>query len=79
MPLRTSFVFVFFLLVSPLFAEGALTLFIDGPIDRILLKQQLDYVNHTLDPNTAQVHILVTRQPLGARRSIYQFVFTGQE
>ncbi|MEL6141578.1 MAG: hypothetical protein AAFU67_08165, partial [Bacteroidota bacterium] len=79
MPLRFFFILLFCFFLNSITAKVALTLFTDGPVDRILLKQQLNYVSHTLDPNTTQVHLLITRQNLGIRGTVYQYAFTGRE
>lgn len=60
----------------PLFAQKALRLFTDCSCNQTLLRQRLDYVDHTTDPATAQVHLFINTQWLPQGGRIYRLDFS---
>jgi hypothetical protein len=60
-------------------AQNALTLFTDCSCNKMLIKQRLDYVNHSQDPANAQVYLFITTQNLPQGAKIFNVDFTGQE
>lgn len=66
-------------IASVLPGQGTVWVFTDGPVNDAMLKQQLNYVNHTLDPATAHVHVFIARQGLGARGRKYSYELTGKQ
>lgn len=69
----------FGLFSSALSAQYSIKVFTDGPVDQAMLKQQINYVDHTLDPATADLHIFIAKQHLGARGRKYIYEFTGKQ
>lgn len=60
-------------------AQNAIKVFTDGPVDRAMMIQQLNYVDHIIDPATAQVHVFIARQSLGSRGLLYKYSLTGKD
>lgn len=67
--------------LSPLVtqAQNALTLFTDCNCNKTLIKQRIDYVNHSQDPANAQVYLFITTQNLPQGGKIFKIDYTGQE
>lgn len=61
---------------TPLWSQKALRLFTDCSCNQTLLKQRLDYVDHTTDPATAQVHLFVNTQWLPQGGGIFRLDFS---
>lgn len=70
-----------FCLLCPLlsFAQARLNLFTDCQCNRTLLKQELRYVNHTIDPAGAQVNLFIVTNWLSNGNRVYDLDFRGQE
>ena len=60
-------------------AQNALTLFTDCNCNKTLIKQRLDYVNHSQDPANAQVYLFITTQFLPQGGKIFKVDYTGQK
>lgn len=73
------FLFFFLCLITRCAAQNGIMVFTDGPVDQNLLKQRINYVDHTLDPATAHVHVFITRQRLGSRGRKYMYELTGKQ
>lgn len=57
-----------------------LNVFIDcGSCDMNYLKQEMNYVNHAVDPFVAQVHIFIATQRLNSGGQLYKLNFIGKE
>ena len=61
------------------FAQTRLNLFTDCECNKTLLKQELDYVNHTIDPVTAQVNLFIVTNYLSNGGRVYDLNFKGQQ
>lgn len=60
-------------------AQARLNLFTDCQCNKTLLKQQLPYVNHTVDPAGAQVNLFIVTNWLSNGNRVYDLDFRGQE
>ena len=61
------------------FAQTRLNLFTDCDCNKTLLKQELDYVNHTIDPVNAQVNLFIVTNYLSNGGRVYDLNFKGQQ
>ena len=60
-------------------AQRRLNLFTECECNRTLLKQELNYVNHTIDPVTAQVNLFIVTNYLSNGGRVYVLQFKGQQ
>ncbi|WP_420459053.1 hypothetical protein [Neolewinella sp.] len=61
------------------FAQTRLNLFTDCDCNKTLLKQELNYVNHTIDPVNAQVNLFIVTNYLSNGGRVYDLNFKGQQ
>ncbi|OAV43103.1 hypothetical protein [Lewinella sp. 4G2] len=64
---------------SHLSGQRRLNLFIDCECNRNFLKQELSYVNHTVDPVSAEVNLFIVTNYLSNGGRVYNLDFKGQE
>ncbi len=62
----------------PLTAQSRLNLFTDCECNKTLLKQKIDYVNHTIDPVDAQINLFIVTSYLSNGGRVYDLAFKGQ-
>ncbi|WP_273444991.1 hypothetical protein [Neolewinella agarilytica] len=75
-----TFLLLLFLLSSAaLTAQARLNLFTDCECNKTLLKQELQYVNHTIDPTSAHVSLFIVTNYLSNGGRVYDLSFKGQE
>jgi len=74
-----AFLLLFFFISVALPAQKRLNLFTDCECNKTLLKQQLAYVNHTIDPVNAQVNLFIVTSYLSNGGRVYDLNFKGQE
>ena len=67
------------LLVGPVYGQKRLNLYTDCECNKTLLKQELDYVNHTIDPVSAQVNLFIVTNYLSNGGRVYDLQFKGQQ
>ncbi|MTB53684.1 hypothetical protein [Lewinella sp. W8] len=67
------------LVVTFLPAQQRLNLFTDCECNRTLLMQQIDYVNHTIDPAGAQINLFIVTNRLSNGGRVFNLRFKGQE
>jgi len=82
MKLHTSNTFLLLLVLlssAALTAQARLNLFTDCECNKTLLKQELSYVNHTIDPATAHVNLFIVTNYLSNGGRVYDLSFKGQE
>jgi hypothetical protein len=60
-------------------AQARLNLFTDCECNKTLLKQELQYVNHTIDPANAHVNLFIVTNYLSNGGRVYDLSFKGQE
>ncbi|MEO0731926.1 MAG: hypothetical protein AAFZ52_03755 [Bacteroidota bacterium] len=60
-------------------AQQRINLFTDCECNKTLLKQELDFVNHTIDPATAQVNLFIVTNYLSNGGRVYNLNFKGQD
>lgn len=60
-------------------AQQRLNLFTDCECNQTLLKQRIDYVNHTIDPVGAQINLFIVTNYLSNGGRVYNLSFQGQE
>ncbi|MBC6996323.1 hypothetical protein QWY85_19910 [Neolewinella lacunae] len=80
--MRTTFLALFLTLGLVLSGKGIpdrLMLFVDCECNKTLLKQRLDYVNHTVDPTSAQVNLFIVTNYLSNGGRVYDLSFKGQK
>lgn len=77
--LSLLFLFGSLLLSISLPAQARLSLFTDCECNKTLLKQELTYVNHTIDPSGAQVNLFIVTNRLSNGNRVYDLDFRGQE
>ena len=70
-----------FLFLFPFLSSGQsrLNLFTDCQCNMTLLKQELPYVNHSIDPAGAQVNLFIVTNWLNNGNRVYDLDFRGQE
>ena len=68
-----------FLVATAGYGQTRLNLFTDCDCNKTLLKQELDYVNHTIDPVTAQVNLFIVTNYLSNGGRVYDLQFKGQQ
>lgn len=61
------------------YGQKRLNLFTDCECNKTLLKQELDYVNHTIDPVSAQVNLFIVTNYLSNGGRVYDLQFKGQQ
>lgn len=78
--LPTAALAVFFLLFSfsHLSAQSRLNLFIDCECNKTVIKQEINYVNHALDPANAQVNLFIVTNYLSNGGRVFNLNFKGQ-
>ncbi|NJC27221.1 hypothetical protein [Neolewinella antarctica] len=59
--------------------QGRLNLFTECDFSQTYLKQELNYVNHTIDPTTADVNLFIVTTNLSNGGRVYNLDFKGQE
>ncbi|MGB3799989.1 MAG: hypothetical protein WA952_09240 [Lewinella sp.] len=67
------------LLTSTSYGQKRLNLFTECDCNRTLLKQELNYVNHTIDPVNAQVNLFIVTNYLSNGGRVYDLQFKGQQ
>lgn len=77
--LLKNLLLVFLLLPFTLASQARLNLFTDCQCNMTLLKQELPYVNHTIDPAGAQVNLFIVTNWLSNGNRVYDLDFRGQE
>ena len=70
---------VTFLAAATLTGQQRLNMFTECECNMTLLKQELNYVNHTVDPTTAQVNLFIVTNYLSNGGRVYNVDFKGQE
>ena len=60
-------------------AQRRLNMFTDCECNTTYLKQEIDYVNHTIDPVNAQVNLFIVTSYLSNGGRVYNLDFKGQE
>lgn len=77
---RTASVTVALLCFTTLItAQGRLNLFTDCECNKTLLKQEINYVNHALDPANAQVNLFIVTNYLSNGGRVFNLNFKGQQ
>jgi len=82
--MRAAF-FASFILITCLFAtqnlsaQARLNLFVDCECNKTLLKQEINYVNHALDPASAQVNLFIVTNYLSNGGKVFNLNFKGQQ
>ena len=66
-------------LTNASYGQKRLNLFTDCECNKTLLKQELDYVNHTIDPVNAQVNLFIVTNYLSNGGRVYDLQFKGQQ
>ena len=66
-------------LACALSAQARLNLYTDCQCNKTLLKQELPYVNHAVDPAGAQVNLFIVTNWLSNGNRVYDLDFRGQE
>jgi len=61
------------------YGQKRLNLFTDCECNKTLLKQEIDYVNHTIDPVSAQVNLFIVTNYLSNGGRVYDLQFKGQQ
>ncbi|TXF91006.1 hypothetical protein FUA23_04170 [Neolewinella aurantiaca] len=59
-------------------AQARLNLFTDCQCNKTLLKQEINYVNHALDPASAQVNLFIVTNYLSNGGKVFNLSFKGQ-
>lgn len=59
--------------------QKRLNLYTDCECNKTLLKQELNYVNHTIDPVSAQVNLFIVTNYLSNGGRVYDLQFKGQQ
>ena len=67
------------LLTSTSYGQKRLNLFTECECNKTLLKQELNYVNHTIDPVNAQVNLFIVTNYLSNGGRVYDLQFKGQQ
>ncbi|NJB85910.1 hypothetical protein GGR26_001678 [Lewinella marina] len=67
------------LLPSASHGQKRLNLFTECDCNKTLLKQELNYVNHTIDPVNAQVNLFIVTNYLSNGGRVYDLQFKGQQ
>ncbi len=78
-PQITTAVFTFFVLfATSLTAQNRLNLFTDCECNKTILKQEINYVNHALDPAAAQINLFIVTNYLSNGGKVFNLSFKGQ-
>ncbi len=67
------------LLSTASYGQKRLNLFTECDCNKTLLKQELNYVNHTIDPVSAQVNLFIVTNYLSNGGRVYDLQFKGQQ
>jgi len=67
------------LFTSALGAQARLNLFTDCECNKTLLKQELNFVNHTIDPASANINLFIVTNYLSNGGRVYNLSFKGQD
>ncbi|CAH1002479.1 hypothetical protein LEM8419_03358 [Neolewinella maritima] len=67
------------MVVTSAYGQTRLNLFTDCECNKTLLKQELNYVNHTIDPVNAQVNLFIVTNYLSNGGRVYDLQFKGQQ
>ena len=78
-PSSLLFCLLLTLLTGSLNAQQRLNLYTECECNKTLLKQELDYVNHTIDPVGAQINLFIVTTYLSNGGRVYNISFKGQE
>ena len=70
---------VLFALSQSATAQRRLNLFVECECNKTLLKQRLNYVNHTIDPVGAQINLFIVTSYLSNGGRVYNLQFKGQQ
>lgn len=68
-----------FVIATTANAQRRLNMFTDCECNKTYLKQEIDYVNHTIDPVNAQVNLFIVTSYLSNGGRVYNLDFKGQE
>lgn len=71
--------FLLFFACNCVYAQGRLTMFTECECNQTLLKQELNYVNHSIDPVGAQINLFIVTTYLSNGGRVYDLSFKGQE
>jgi hypothetical protein len=71
-------VFISLFAASGLSAQARLNLFIDCKCNKTLLKQEINYVNHALDPANAQINLFIVTSSQSNGSKVFNLNFKGQ-
>lgn len=77
--LPKNLLLLLFFLPATFVAQARLNLFTDCQCNMTLLKQELPYVNHSIDPAGAQVNLFIVTNWLNNGNRVYDLDFRGQE
>jgi len=82
--MRAAFLSGFFSLIclftaNNLIAQARLNLFTDCECNKTMLRQEINYVNHAIDPAGAQVNLFIVTSYLSNGGKIFNLNFKGQE
>lgn len=75
----TALLALAWLFANPLYGQKRLNLYTDCECNKTLLKQELNYVNHTIDPVSAQVNLFIVTNYLSNGGRVYDLQFKGQQ
>lgn len=65
--------------LTSLFGQQRLNMFIDCECNKTFLKQELNYVNHVLDPTSSEVNLFIVTNYLSNGGRVYNLDFKGQD
>ncbi|MFT6000779.1 MAG: hypothetical protein ACI81P_003243 [Neolewinella sp.] len=71
-------VFICLFAASGLSAQARLNLFIDCECNKTVLKQEINYVNHALDPANAQINLFIVTSYQSNGGKVFNLSFKGQ-
>ena len=64
--------------ITTISAQARLNLYTDCQCNKTLLKQEINYVNHALDPANAQINLFIVTNYLSNGGKVYNLSFKGQ-
>lgn len=76
--ITTTLLLIFAFFTTGLSAQSRLNLFTDCECNKTILKQEINYVNHALDPATAQVNLFIVTNYLSNGGKVFNLSFKGQ-
>lgn len=79
MKFRSYYLLLLCLFPITIFAQARLNLFTECQCNVTLLKQELPYVNHAIDPAGAQVNLFIVTNWLSNGNRVYDVDFRGEE